>query len=332
MKPTRVCSRKIKPKIFVNSLCLIACVMFITGGLKSDTVRTQLMQTVYVNATQTSHQADGTPQNPFQTISQAIQAAAADADIYLASGTYQELVDLTKPLHLHGTPGGQTHLVAAPGSAYAVRLQAGGSLEGLHILSEVQSIQEQPVGIAISQSTARTEVRYCTIENFQVGVEVNGGTGPVTIENNSIRQNSWGVSSLHNAAKVVYRNNQITNNRYGLYSSDTDIEVLNNNIANNEYGIHIATRIEDGRISTAVLQENQIKNNNLRGLWFDQGTLSLNSVLDMGGGTSLGRNIIGNNGHDDLVNDSHGVINAKNNQWISRQLSNRFSDSKVIAE
>lgn len=206
-------------------------------------------------------------------------------------------------------------------------------IESFHIRSEVEDIDYQPVGIAVTAGVGNITVRNCKVDSFQVGIEINSAGGTLTIENNDVSRNIWGISSLHNSNLVIIRNNVVSNNRYGLYSADSNVQVKDNIISDNQYGVHIATRIENSVPAFSIFQGNRITNNLMRGLWFDQATFSLNTTVDLGGGPrSLGENTIGNNGKEDLINDSHGIIYASNNDWLTKNVINVQGDADVVLD
>jgi len=297
---------------------------------RTDATTVKLLSIVYVDSKSTSKLEDGSLPNPFHSISAALEVAASGADIYVASGDYQEYLQLTKPLQLHGSNPDKPRLMPLDGAAYVVNVEATGLLENFVLLYTGNDKENLPVAVEVRPSASDTIVRDCDISGFQVGIEINGAGGNIVVENNNLQNNVWGMGSLHTVGKVQYINNSVISNGYGLYCAESNADVGYNNFTKNQIGVHIATRIDDGVTSTVTLHDNQITDNSLKGIWFDQGTANLMSQLDLGSQANKGANTIGNNGTADIVNDAHTSIEATGNQWLTKNIINAFTDGDVI--
>jgi hypothetical protein len=92
--------------------------------------------------------ADGSPERPFSSVSEALRAAPAGALVRVAEGTYAEALLFDRSAVLAGAGAAKTRLVAAPGqSGPVVRVQG----------------------------NARVELRDLAVERAPVGVSVEGG-------------------------------------------------------------------------------------------------------------------------------------------------------------
>ena len=89
---------------------------------------------------------DGSSPRPFARIADALHAAPAGATITIGAGLYEEQLELTQPVSLHGVEGAV--LAAPPGAPVALRIGAAVTLEQL-------TIQGGRLGIEVAAGSAR---------------------------------------------------------------------------------------------------------------------------------------------------------------------------------
>ena len=89
---------------------------------------------------------DGSSERPFARIGDALAKAPPGATLAIGPGLYEEQLELSQPVALHGANGAV--LAAPPGASFTVRLRASATLENL-------SIQGGRRGIDVAAGTAR---------------------------------------------------------------------------------------------------------------------------------------------------------------------------------
>ena len=121
-----------------------------------------------------SFSGDGSPLNPFQTIASALAATVAGGTINVLAGTYNETIDIQKPLSLLGEGAATTTIdVSANSSA--------GNVVAIHNLTGNVTVDGFTIRTGPATSVASS--------GFVVGALT--GTGLVTISNNVI----WCIQS-----------------------------------------------------------------------------------------------------------------------------------------
>jgi nitrous oxidase accessory protein NosD len=319
-------------KISTPVILILTCVFLIAGKPKNGAKHPDLLQTVHVDQNSSASSPDGSLLRPFSTISEALNAAAPEADIYIAAGNYRENLYIYTPAHLHGTASA-TLLTAEKGTSGVVNFIASGSIEGFHIMFEGkrEEVIDPPSGILIRDPATAVRIANNVIENCMSGIEVNS-SAIVTIENNRFTNNYYSVSSVNSPGKVSLSSNQITNSVHGVFCSECNMEINDNTITGNICGIKVATRDESFPFFVTAIQDNRIVGNK-SGIWFHQGTKVLNAVIDLGGGGySKGGNVIAKNELNDIVNQSKGLIYARGNRWFEQKLLDLSGENKIIIQ
>jgi len=212
----------------------------------------------------------------YESIQAAIDAAYPGDTIVVHSGTYNERLNVTKPLVIRGmNTGAGMPVVDAEGKNSTVILNADGIvLEGLY-LTGAGSWPES--GIKVN-SDDNIIVRVNVWENKWVGIYLRGCSNNTIAESISCNNGNDGVM-FYRSTGNTFRNNVVGNNGDDgvQFLNSGDNEVTDNVICNNDDGIVLDTS-ENNYISA-----NNINNNN-RGIFLK------NTEIE-----GIGTNTFGNN-------------------------------------
>ena len=188
------------------SLCMLACVVCVASA-----------KTIYVP-------------DDYAKIQWAVDAASAGDTIIVRPGTYNENVDVDKPV-------------------------------------EIRSYSQNPSDTIVKASNSGDHVFDVTADNVYIsGFTVTGATGSgkagiiynsnnCRIENVDASNNYYGIY-LGSSSNNIIANNTVSNNNYGIYLWDSSSNTIaNNTVSNNKYGICL------GYSSNNTITNNTVLNN-----------------------------------------------------------------------
>lgn len=192
--------------------------------------------TIYVDDSNTAGPWDGTQDYPYKTIHEAVAAANDGETVFVASGTYNENVDITKDLTLTGE-NKDTTFVDGGGNDHVLNVY--GPIDGeIHVRISGLTIRN-----AGGSSFACVSFSYVT-------------DGEIT--DNKILNSQGGGISLDHCRMISISNNYIYNNAMaGISISLSEQNTIQNNIIqDNQKGIHVASFSNSNEISRNTISEN----------------------------------------------------------------------------
>jgi hypothetical protein len=311
---------------------LLLSLIALSPGSKSDEIQKVIMSKVYVDKDANANKSDGSLTNPFTTISEALEWSSQNGDIYVSDGEYVENIYIYRPVNLHAT-GSNVTLVGLDGTHGIVNFNSSGSIEGFRIQfnGTFKDANDPPGAILVGGSVESLDIKSNRIENCMTGVEVSS-SGFINISNNDFVNNFYAISAVNSLGKVVVSGNRIKENEHGIYCSSANLEAENNEISMNTYGIKVAIRSSNLPFFTPVFQNNQISSNQI-GVWFHQGIDIATASIDLGGGgSSMGQNQFVGNVQYDILNESNGIIHAKDNLLDPTKILDLSGHEKVITQ
>ena len=188
--------------------------------------------TVQVNVANTSGVEDGSAANPYNTIQEGINAAAAYDSVLVAPGTYAEAIVLKNDVLVESAGGPDLTIIDSGGAYYAVSLAGNGapncSIRGFTVRNATGSL------VYISSTNVWTSsflfMDQCILENGSLGV---GGAwfGNLDMQRTVVRNVGTGISSPNNGGFKV------TNSTFDAISgtamrSAASLTVYNTTISN----------------------------------------------------------------------------------------------------
>ena len=145
------------------------------------------------------------PYTPCRTIRAAIRKATSGGTVHVASGTYEERIQLEEGVAVIGAGAGTT-TIDAGGAMYAVSCDANSRIEGFTITGATQAGGLSGMGI------------YCA----------NDAPG-IKISNNVITGNIYGIALIGSSAEVSF-NRVIANEEYGIVLGNNSTANVHHNI------------------------------------------------------------------------------------------------------
>lgn len=253
---------------------------------------------------------DGSPANPFKTISRGLAASVVDEPINVAAGVYNFLAGEAFPLQLQ--PGTKLNCYGASYTTVidiedpyspAIQGAAGASIDGCKIIN---------AGPAVDDVGSQITVTNNWIENYCDALYIGANS---TVSNNTIQFADSGevlcdgivISSLATVTPVI-SNNKITNNNNAIYlSQNANPTISGNTITDNSTGIYLWSN------SMPTITGNTIRSNNV----------GVN--IDSTSRAWLNNNVLSCNTGIDLATFSNYSIDATSNQWDNTTLVVEFS-------
>ena len=128
----------ITPRILRTLLLTAILVTSVFSSLPLMQVHAQPTAVIFVSPSGSNTVGNGSPENPYATISHAVGAAPAGAEIVVLPGTYTEMVDVTKTLSIVSSSGlASNTIIDATGFMHGVEIlgssASGSSIEGITV-------------------------------------------------------------------------------------------------------------------------------------------------------------------------------------------------------
>ena len=210
----------------------------------------------------------------YATIGWAVGNATAGDTVYVKSGTYNESINIDKPLSLIGEDMSSTIIV--------------GGHAGLHGGGH-HTISVRADNVTVSGFTIRS-YDFDTPAWYFNGIYI--GANNCNVTGNIIENCDDGVVSSDSVSSVIISKNIIRDNAHGMgilfiYAAPHDITITDNNITSTTYGIGI-----HGGYSCVISGNNVIDNGGGIGIHCSNSTITGNNVTS---NTGTGINIDGSN-------------------------------------
>lgn len=272
---------------------------------------------IFVDAANGSDtRGDGSRNNPFKTITYAIQRAEAGSVIQLFPGVYSEESGETFPIRLKAgltlrgdestlgegylITGGGTYMSPTLGRQnVALLAETGAEVRGVTLRNQGRR------GYALWVESASPRIlNNSFVGSIHDGIFIAGASNPWVEGNRFYKNGANGISVLGTSQPTIV-NNLFQETGFGLTIDQRSAPVVRNNrILQNRTGVII------GGSSRPILRNNLIAQNLETGL-----TAITNAQPDLGTATDPGNNIFEGNGQYDIHNATRGLrINANGNQ------------------
>ncbi len=261
---------------------------------------------IYVDSSYKGY-SKGTAEQPYQTIQEAIDAAADEDTIYVFTGLYEEHIIVDKEVHLWGGVEGESTIELDDDIRYTIEIRADNvTFQDFHLTDE-HDYKSSPIGALISIQAENVVLTGNTLNNTDsFGIHIDSDADGSIISGNQLSDMKKGIYVESTTNDIV--NNVITNcsetgihlfstahNRlyeneineclHGIHAAScTYINISNNSFSGNEYN---AIQIND--CTKPIIKYNEIIENPSVGLYLesDQGTISHNEFDENDRGISL---------------------------------------------
>lgn len=272
---------------------------------------------IFVDAANGSDtRGDGSRNNPFKTITYAIQRAEAGSVIQLFPGVYSEESGETFPIRLKAgltlrgdestlgegylITGGGTYMSPTLGRQnVALLAETGAEVRGITLRNQGRR------GYALWVESASPRIlNNSFVGSIHDGIFIAGASNPWVEGNRFYKNGANGISVLGTSQPTIV-NNLFQETGFGITIDQRSAPVVRNNrILQNRTGVVV------GGSSRPILRNNLIAQNLETGL-----TAITNAQPDLGTATDPGNNIFEGNGQYDIHNATRGLrINANGNQ------------------
>jgi len=273
--------------------------------------------TIYVDPRAGNDQTGtGSEDQPYKTLTQALEAASADAAIQLARGTYSEdtgemfPIVVRKPVEIRSVPrnqgyrvkiqgGGEFNSPTGAGQNVAIALLADATLTGV----TVTNMRDRGHGVWIEGANP-TVTKNTFTRNDSTGVSVNG-TGQPQITNNYFYNNVGNGMVIYGQTQPLVKNNTFDRTGFGISVTEQAMpQIIGNELKDNRIGIIVEERAQP------VLRDNLIE------LSREDGFVAIsNSRPNLGTANQPGGNIFRRNRGNAIKNlTKNYVIPANGNQ------------------
>lgn len=260
--------------------------------------------------------ADGSKEQPYQTLTEALAAAQRNAVIKLAPGTYSEETGEQFPIvvrrnvEIRGTPNNQGNDVQIKGGGLFRSPTGAGQQVGIALLADatltgVSVTNQRDRGHGVWVEGASPTVTHSSFRgNDSTGLSVNG-FGKPRISENYFNQNAGNGIVIYGRSEPIIENNTFDSTGFGIsMTQQTKPQLLDNEIKNNRIGIVIEGNAQP------ILRNNTIT------LSRQQGLVAIsNSRPDLGTDQEPGGNVFRQNGQGAIKNSAKNfVIPAHGNE------------------
>jgi parallel beta-helix repeat protein len=272
---------------------------------------------IFVDAANGSDtRGDGSRNNPFKTITYAIQRAEAGSVIQLFPGVYSEESGETFPIRLKAgltlrgdestlgegylITGGGTYMSPTLGRQnVALLAETGAEVRGITLRNQGRR------GYALWVESASPRIlNNSFVGSIHDGIFIAGASNPWVEGNRFYKNGANGISVLGTSQPTII-NNLFQETGFGITIDQRSAPIVRNNrILQNRTGVIV------GGSSRPILRNNLIAQNLETGL-----TAITNAQPDLGTATDPGNNIFEGNGQYDINNATRGLrLNANGNQ------------------
>ena len=245
---------------------------------------------LFVDKNNTSGLEDGSQASPFDTIGEAIAAAALldenSRDIFIANGTYEEDVELVEKVSLTGESRGGVIItdsgtvIKMAHSTKLKKLTVSGGTIGINIpkdskatITDVAVKKAKKVGIQAEKGSTSDRYRV-TVEDSKITDGKGKGfyilKGRVSLKNNEIEDNDEeGVDIRAGVKGTISKNTIASNGESGieLVLGKTSLKIQKNKIKNNDAsGITNQFYKDDKKLGNVLISKNNVRSNDSYGI------------------------------------------------------------------
>ncbi len=211
---------------------------------------------LYVDDDNTEGPWDGSKENPYKNISDAIDKAYKGWTVFVKNGTYEENLVINKTINIDGENKENT-IIDGKGESVVVYVQAPEvRISGLTIQNSGKKRLDS--GIRTLTLDSNLTVKDCIIKNSDVGIYLN----------------CIDTFSYKKSGNKIF-NNTITNNDIGIFTTWANNNKIKGNIISNNklHGIEMEAS------KTSVIKNNTISDNKEKGI-FLHGACDYNKILE----------------------------------------------------
>jgi parallel beta-helix repeat protein len=220
---------------------------------------------LYVDDDNTDGPWEGSKENPYNTISKAIDKAYEGWTVFVKNGTYKENLVINKTINLDGESKDNT-IIDGNNSGIVIYVQAPEvRISGLTIQNS--GTKRLDSGIRTLSLDSNMTVKNCIIRDCDVGIYLN------CIDTFSFKKSG-----------NIIKDNQIIYNNIGIFTTWSD----NHNIIENTICYNNLHGIEMEASKTSVIKDNIVCNNNEKGIYL-HGACDENQII----GNTIDRNSYG---------------------------------------
>ena len=217
---------------------------------------------LYVDDDNTAGPWDGSKENPYQSIQEAIDEAYDGWTVYVKNGTYNENIIINKTVNLDGE-NPDTTVIDGSNQGIVVYVQAPNvRITGLTIQNSGSKRLDS--GIRTLSLDTNFTLKNCILQNNDVGLYLNCGdfetfTGAENIvENNTITKNSIGIFTVWVEKNTIQNNKIYDNLEHGVEMEASRYSTLKNNEIYDNGGVGI---LMHGVCDESQILGNLIENN-----------------------------------------------------------------------
>ncbi|MBU0569109.1 right-handed parallel beta-helix repeat-containing protein, partial [bacterium] len=238
---------------------------------------------IYVNDSTGSDTNDGLDTaTAKKTISAGVEAVCSGGTVYVAAGTYTEMVYINKRIALigQGTP-----TIKPPSSANGVTF-GGAATDGALIsgfrITGATGDWPNGIGIWCENGAEPTIINNIIIGNAYHGIHCDNSSPNIT--NNTIAENAWDGIHPYNSSPSI-TNNTITGNSWGISCDNSSPIITNNTIAGNSaHGILCGN--SSPFITNNIIVQNGTTSTDYYGIYNSGGNPTINYNCVWGNGTN----------------------------------------------
>lgn len=215
---------------------------------------------VYVDSGASSHQADGSANHPYVTISDALEHANDDTDVHVAKGTYREKITIPEGVKVFGSDQDEVIIDPDGHSGAAVTMKDDTEINKM-------TVKGNEIGILVRDHTEASIVE-CSIEDADKdGVKIESGkvsdSQKVSISDSSITGNGRSGIYAKKRRLVIIGTEVIDNGRDGVdIAAGSRVWMEGNKIKDND-GVGIKLVLDGSEIWT---KNNTIRDNRKDGV------------------------------------------------------------------
>lgn len=273
----------------------------------------------------------GSEDQPYQTLTQAINVATADAVIQLARGTYSEEtgeifpIVVRKPVEIRGIPRQQGNSVKIEGGGAFNSPTGAGQNVGIALLADatltgvtVTNLRDRGHGVWIEGANP-TVTKNTFARSDNTGVSVNG-TGQPTITDNYFYNNVGNGVVIYGQTQPLVKNNTFDRTGFGIsITEQATPQIIGNKLKDNRIGIIVEERAKP------VLRDNLIE------LSREDGFVAIsNSRPDLGTANQPGGNIFRRNRGKAINNLTKNYVIPANGNQIAGNTQGKIDRSSTV--
>jgi len=311
-----------KIKIFVTLITAVFFLNFFSGCVDNTS---SAHKTIYV---------DTNGGKDYSNIESALKAAGSGDTIYVASGSYYELLSINKAINLVGFSAATTFIFPKEvglnnNSTISINID-GCIIKGFNFSYSGQDYENTGVRVYSSNNTIVNNA----FSNFDYGINLISDSSEYIIYSNNISGNEfsdckYGLYSRAHMKNNTFLNNSFTRNQEGIdfYYAVNNSIVGNVFVSNWMYGIFIQSDSDGNDISYNYLENN---NYGIRFKGVSYNEIYANKLVKNNIGLySCCGSIYNKLYNNSLINNSKQAADAYTNHWDNGEYGNYWSDYLV---